>query len=180
MSDIEKYLIEMRDKLDTENPEPGHFKRFNKRLGKDARPARRLNFRHVLQIAASIAIILASGIVIVKSSKGSDKVAQNSVIEEFQATSSYYVHQVNNRIEDIQSYPFDNGTEKDILLTELTEMDTYYSELLVELDANPGDERVMNTLIQHYQIKIQVMDQILGQLIQLKNDKTQNNEKASI
>lgn len=180
MSDLEKYITKMRDALDTEEPGPGHTKRFSKKLKQQQQPARRINFRHALQIAASIAIIMASGIVIVKSSKGSSKMAVSPAAEEFQQTNNFYASQVNARYEDIAALPFSSGEEKAMLLEELSDMDAYYQDLLEELNANPGDERAMNALIQHYQLKLQVMDQIIEQLVQLKNNKTNENEKSDI
>lgn len=182
MSDLEKYLIEMRDSMNTEDPSSGHMKRFSRKLKHLGAPERRINFRHALQIAASIAIILASGIVIVKSSKGGSKVAVNPQYQEFKEATNFYAQQVNDKYQDISSFHFESGAEKEILLNELSEMDSYYKELLEELNANPGDESAMNALIQHYQIKLSVMDQIIDQLIQIKNINTNNNnnEKASI
>ena len=181
MSDLEKHIIEYRDRMDTSEPSDGHLKRFSKRLRQqEQRPFRKINFRHALQIAASLAIILTSGVVILKTGKGGNKIAENQPIEVFQETTSFYARQVNERYDDIAAIPFDSEKEKEILLSELSEMDDYYKELLRELGANPGDERVMNALIQHYRIKLQVMDQIIEQLIQFKNSNTQENEKSTI
>ncbi len=180
MSDLEKYITKMRDSLNSDEPDAGHTKRFSKKLKAQQRPVRTMNFRHALQIAASVAVILASGIVIVKSSKGSNKMAANPVAEEFQQTNSFYASQVNARYEDIAALPFNSSEEKEMLLEELSEMDTYYQELLKELNANPGDDRAMNALIRHYQIKLQVMDRIIEQLVQLQNNKTNQNEESDI
>jgi len=180
MSDLEKYITKMRGALDSDEPGSGHLKRFSKKLKAQQQPVRRMNFRHALQIAASIAIIMASGIVIVKSGKGGSKMAANPASEEFRQTNNFYASQVNARYEDIAALPFNSGEEKEMLLEELSEMDGYYQELLKELNANPGDERAMNALIQHYQLKLQVMDQILEQLIQVQNSKTNGYEKSNI
>ncbi|MDA3822200.1 MAG: hypothetical protein PF450_06260 [Bacteroidales bacterium] len=180
MSDLEKYMVELRNEMDTEEPEKGHMDRFSKKLKKDDPRIRRINFRHAIQIAASIAIIMASGVVIVKSSKGSSKVALSPVVEEFQETTTFYARQVNLKYEDISVLEFDTKQEKEMLMEELSEMDTYHKDLLKELNANPGDERVMNALIQHYQIKLQVMDQIIEQLEQVKNIKNTQNEESTI
>jgi hypothetical protein len=106
--------------------------------------------------------------------------AANPVVEEFQQTRNFYASQVNARYEDIAAIPFNSGEEKEMLLEELSEMDAYYQELLKELNANPGDARAMNALIQHYQMKLQVMDQVLEQLVQVQNNKTNEYEKSDI
>jgi len=180
MSDLEKYITKMRDAMDTEEPGAGHMKSFSKKLKLQQQPVRRINFRHALQIAASVAIILASGIVIVKSSKGGSKMAVSPAAEEFQQTNNFYASQVNARYEDIAALPFNSSKEKEMLLEELSDMDTYYKDLLEELNANPGDERAMNALIQHYQLKLQVMDQIIEQLVQIQNSKNNEYEKSDI
>jgi hypothetical protein len=181
MSDLEKHIIECRDQMDTSEPPSGHLKRFSKRLRQNnQQPGKKINLRHALQIAASLAILLTSTVLIVKTGKGGNKIAEAPVVEEFQETTSFYARQVNERYDDIAAIPFDSEKEQEILLRELSEMDDYYKELLRELDANPGDERVMNALIQHYRIKLQVLDQIIDQLSQFKNSNTEKNEKSTI
>ena len=49
-----------------------------------------------------------------------------------------------------------------------------------DLEANPDDERVINALIRHYQVKLDVMDQIIIQLNQVKSEISENHEKESI
>ena len=176
MSDLEKYIIENREKLTTDEPDTGHFDRFSAKLQEGKRPVRKVRFRHVLQIAASVAILLSSGIVIVKSSKGKAKMAVIEVPEQYRETQDYYVHQVNSRYNEIESINFSEEEEKEMLLKELQEMDTFYQDLLVELNANPGDERVISALIKHYQMKMLVMDQIIEQLKEFNQAKSKNNE----
>lgn len=180
MSDLEKYIIENRDQFDTEEPNQGHFDRFSERLKQENKPVRRLKFRHVMQIAASVAIILTSGIVIVKSNKGKSKQASVDIPEQYQETQYYYAQQVNYRYDQIEAFEFSEEEEKEMLLKELKEMDEYYHQLLLDLNANPGDDRVISALIKHYQMKMTVMDQIIEQLKQFKQQKTDGNESASI
>lgn len=180
MSDLEKYIMDHREAMDTEEPATGHVHRFSKKLKESGGRKLRINFRHALQIAASIALIIASGIVIVRSGKGGSKVAENPVTDEFHETTVFYARQVDQRYEDISGYTIGTQEERKILMEELSEMDTYYRDLLDELDANPGDERVMNALIRHYQLKLEVLDRIVAQLEQIKNSNSYNNEKTTL
>jgi hypothetical protein len=180
MSDLEKYIIENREEFSSDEPDTGHFDRFSKKMQAGKRPAMKVRFRHILQIAASIAILLSSGIVIVKSSKGKSKMAIIEVPAQYQETQNYYTHQVNSRYNEIESMNFSEEEEKEMLLKELQEMDIYYQDLLVDLNANPGDERVISALIKHYQMKMLVMDQIIDQLKQFNQTKSENNEKSSV
>lgn len=180
MSDLEKYIIENRKKFTADEPDTGHLDRFSTKLQEGKRPVKKVRFRHVMQIAASVAILLSSGIVIVKSSKGKAKMAVIEVPEQYRETQNYYVHQVNTRYYEIESISFTEEEEKEMLLEELQDMDSYYQELLVELNANPGDERVISALIKHYQMKMQVMDQIIEQLKDFNQQKSEENEQSSI
>lgn len=176
MSDLEKYIMENREKFTSDEPDTGHFDRFSAKIQEGKRPVRKVRFRHVMQIAASFAILVSSGIVIVKSSKGKARMAVIEVPEQYQETQNYYVHQVNSRYDEIESISFSEEEEKEMLLKELQEMDTYYQELLVDLNANPGDERVISALIKHYQMKMLVMDQIIDQLKQFNQPNSKSNE----
>lgn len=180
MTDLEKHLTKVREQLDTADPPSGHQRRFRKKLQSAEKPVRKINVRHALQIAASIAVIAASGIVIVKTGKGGSKMAADPLVNEYQETQHYYAQQVSARYEDIEAITFTAEEEKEVLLEELASMDRHYQILLKELDANPGDPRVINALIRHYQIKLGVMDQIIDQLQQLQTVKTEENEKSNI
>lgn len=180
MSDLEKYIMENREKFSDEEPGAGHSGRFGEKLRSGRRPSRKVRFRHILQVAASVAILIASGVVIVKSNQGSGKTAAVEIPEQYQEAYDYYVNQVNYRYDEISSFNFTEEEQKEMLMNELSEMDTYYQDLLKELDAQPGDERVINALIRHYQMKVSVMDRIIEQLNQINDINKKENENTSI
>ena len=178
MVDFEKHIKEQRLLLDTDHPREGHEKRFMQKL--ERQPVRRLNIRHVLQVAASLAIILASGIVIVNLDKSGNKMAQKEVPTAIMEADFYFTSQVNARYDQIREFSFDDSEEKAILLNELNDLDVHHHQLMSDLEANPDDGRVINALIRHYQIKLEVMDQIIIQLNQIKSETSENYENASI
>jgi hypothetical protein len=49
-----------------------------------------------------------------------------------------------------------------------------------DLQANPGDDRVINALIRHYQLKLEVLDQIILQLNQIKSETEPEHENANV
>ena len=62
-------------------------------------------------------------------------------------------------------------------------MDSLYVQLQHDLQTNPDDPRVINAMINHYQIRIKVMQRIVVQLKdarKLKTHKTQENEKIYV
>lgn len=178
MIDLEKHIKEQRLLLDADAPREGHEDRFREKLAYE--PARRINFRHVLQLAASIAVILASAIVLIRTNKSGDKVAELEIPASVIEADHYYATQVDQKVDEIRAFTFDNVNEKAVLLEELEELDIYQQQLMKDLEANPEDERVINAMIKHYQVKLDVMDQIIYQLSQLKTETDKDNEKKSI
>ncbi|MEN8230587.1 MAG: hypothetical protein ABFS38_20690 [Bacteroidota bacterium] len=178
MKDIEEYIKEKRLLLDSDHPRKGHEMRFMQKL--DRQPVRKFNFRHAIQVAASIAIIITSGLVIVKLNKSGDKIAETEIPAAIMEADIYYTSQVNARYEQIRDFSFHNSKEKAVLLDELKELDSYHQQLMSDLEANPDDDRVINALIRHFQLKLEIMDQIIIQLNQIKSETFEDHENESV
>lgn len=182
MSNIEKQIREQRLLLDSDRPREGHEDRFRQkldRLQKQA-PVRKIRFRHAIQVAASVAIILSSAILLFRSNEGDDKLAKEEIPEAIMEANVYFASQVDARYDEIKEFEFNDKEEKDLLLKELQDLESYHQQLLIDLEANPGDERVVNALIRHYQLKLEVMDQIITQLNQVKSEISEKDEHESI
>lgn len=182
MSNIEKQIREQRLLLDSDRPREGHEDRFRQkldRLQKQA-PVRKIRFRHAIQVAASVAIILSSAILLFRSNEGEDKLAKEEIPEVIMEANVYFASQVDARYDEIKEFEFNDKEEKDLLLKELQDLESYHQQLLIDLEANPGDERVVNALIRHYQLKLEVMDQIITQLNQVKSEISEKDEHESI
>ncbi len=178
MINLEEHIREMRESLDNEQPREGHEERFLQKLY--SRPVRKLKVRHVLQIAASVAILITSGIVLVRISTSGDKVAGREIPASVVEADLYYTSQMDARYEQIRSFNFEDMEEKTVLLDELKDLDEYRQQLMNDLEANPEDDRVINALIRHYQIKLEIMDQIIIQLNQIKSETSPNHENESV
>jgi len=182
MSNIEKQIKEQRLLLDSDRPREGHEERFMQkleRLPKQA-PVRRIRFRHAIQVAASIAILLTSAILLIRTYSAGDTTAKQEIPEAVMEADFYYASLVDARYNEIKDFEFTEEEEKDLLLSELKDLESYHQQLMKDLEANPNDERVVNALIRHYQLKLEVMDQIITQLNQVKSEISEENEKESI
>jgi hypothetical protein len=178
MMNLEDHIRKQRELLDSEQPREGHEERFLQKLY--SRPERKLQVRHVLQVAASLAILIVSGIVLVKVSKSGDKVASQEIPASVIEADLYYTSQMDARYDQIRDFNFEDMEEKTLLLDELKDLDEYHQQLMSDLEANPDDDRVINALIRHYQIKLEIMDQIIIQLNQIKSENSPKNENASV
>ncbi len=182
MTDFEKHIKEQRMLLDSDLPREGHEERFLQKLGREpaVQPARRINFRHVLQVAASLAIILTSTVLLIRQNRGDNQVAQREIPAAMMEADIYYTSQVDAKYDQIKEFNFENAEEKTVLLNELKDLESYHQQLMVDLEANPDDDRVINAMIRHYKLKLEVMDQIIIQLNQVKSETSENHEKESV
>lgn len=179
MIDLEKHIRAQREALDSQLPAQGHEDRFLLKQRRNAR--RKVPVRHVLQVAASIAIILASAFVMVKQHKSGSKIAaMEAMPPSLVEADQYYYQQVNQRFDEISAYPFESAEERNILLDELQDLDLIHQQLMEDLQAHPGDDRVINALIRHYQLKLEVMDQIIEQLNQLRTESEHTHENENV
>ena len=181
-SDIEKLIREQRLLLDSDRPREGHEQRFLQKLESLPKqvPHRRIPFRHAIQVAASIAIIVTSAVLLVRNQKNSQMASRQELPAAIMEADFYYASLVNARYDEIKDFEFTDQEEKDLLLWELKDLEDYHQQLMKDLEANPDDERVVNALIRHYQLKLEVMDQIIRQLNQVKSEISEKNEKARI
>lgn len=178
MSNIEEQVRKHREMFDSELPREGHEDRFLQKLY--GRRERKIQIRHVLQIAASIAILITSGIVLVRVSKSGEKVAQREIPASMMEADVYYTSQMDARYDQIRAFNFESDEEKTVLLDELKDLDDYQQKLMIDLQANPDDDRVINALIRHYQLKLEVLDQIIIQLNQIKSETSPEHENANV
>jgi hypothetical protein len=182
MNELEKQIKEQRLLLDSDRPREGHEERFLQKLKRMPKqgPVRRIRFRHAIQVAASVAILLTSAILLVRTNKNGDKVAQQEIPADIMEADIYYTSQVDARYEEISGFHFDDEEEKTLLLHELKDLEEYHQQLMKDLEANPDDERVLTALIRHYQLKLELMDQIIKQLNQIKSETSENYENESL
>ncbi|MEZ5070383.1 MAG: hypothetical protein R2751_05310 [Bacteroidales bacterium] len=174
---IENLLRNLGPALDLDRPREGHETRFLQKL--ENQPVRRLEIRHLLQIAASLAVLLASAFGIIRWSGPAQPANASNLPESVVQAEAYFSSQMDSRYETIRGFDFENGEEKAVLLEELEDLDAYQQQLMQDLEANPKDERVINAMVRHYQVKLEVMDQIIYHLNQLKTETIKNQNHAS-
>lgn len=185
MKDLDKIIQENKLDFDSFEPNEGHFDRFEKKLIIYNNKKKSFSFAYILKAAVIAMLVTLSGLWIydnfdTTSNKG---IALSEISPEYSEVEMYYTHLVDQKYGEInQSESFDR-TQKIMLVEELNEMDSIYENLKKDLTTNPTDKRVINAMIQHYQLKVKVMNQILDQLHQAQNinkQKSKNYESTNI
>jgi hypothetical protein len=157
----------IRDNLaffDSDEPTEGHFERFYNKLQASRKT---LNIRHypmMLRIAAILIIVFFISTLLYKgvtlfTSFSPDESCLNSELCEAE---DYYSKQVEKYYDQIKSMPFNNDPKTRMeVLKELREMDVQMVGMKEDLKQNPNDERIVYSIINYYQEKIDLMDMII-------------------
>jgi hypothetical protein len=174
---LEKIFKELENQFDVEEPNIGHFKRFEEKLNKGTKPNILFKLWPLIAIAASI--ILIFGIWVGASfSKSGMELA--SISPEMGETQNFFVTTIENELATIEKER-NPDTEQLISdgLQQLNKLEKQYQELTVELKESTTDKRIIYAMISNFQQRIEVLQNLLIQIENVKQLKTQNNEKYS-
>jgi hypothetical protein len=165
---IEKMIKENRDLFRDQEPTSGHFERFESRL------KRQNGRRKTIKLTYRISRIAAVGLLMLMSSMWAynefispenNFMNLGDVSQEYQEVEFFFTSQINSKYEALKDFDFsDDESFKDNMLLEIDQMDSVYIQLQTELGTNPGDERIVQAMIRHYQTKLSVISEILNKL----------------
>jgi len=181
MDRLEKHIQTNRDQFNDLEPEDGHFKRFREKLSKYHRQKNKFPWTVYLKAAAVALLVVLSGLWVqdqIQGNQNQERLALERVSPELKEAHIYYTSLMEKKYERIQEFNFKNEAQKKMLLEELREMDAIYSNIREDLMTNPNDPRVVSALIRHYQMKLEVMNQIVQQLEKI-NTPSQNNDQKN-
>ncbi len=167
MNRLEKYIIKNRGKFESEEPGEGHFERFHNRLQARERSSSRFSWKNLLKVAAVILLLLGSTLLIYFGSNQNEVqfITLADIDPEYREAEIYYTSLINRKYNEIISFDFHGNTgEKELLLRELSEMDNTYRILEQELNAEAGNRKVVDAMLMHYQLKVDIMGMILDRL----------------
>jgi len=181
IDDVIKDNIEL---FNTEEPFNGHEDRFLQKLKKQSKNNFMTKSIKVLKAAAIIILISLSTLWIYDNkikSNNSDQFTLSDISDEYAEVEEYYINTINTNVNEIKNFNFYEQEQKKMLLDELKQMDSLYIFLQKDLKNNPTDERVINAMIHHYQMKLYLLQQIINQLNKINNQiNTENYEDYEI
>ncbi|MFP3860208.1 MAG: hypothetical protein ACLFUW_05250 [Bacteroidales bacterium] len=184
MKNLQDIINHNREQFDKLEPSDGHFKRFQDKLNKRSKTKPGFNWMVVLKAASVAILVVLSSLWVYDNlyeSPKQEKLAMQSLSPETRETQMYYATLVDQKYEQIKSFDFEDEKQKRMLLRELREMNETYENIQEDIKSNPNDPRVINALIKHYQMKLDVMNQILNQLKNLnQNNEEPNHETTEI
>ena len=162
------------------------MERFAQKL--DARHSRSLFSRipYALKAAAVLLLVALSSILIYEQARiyyqNQQELSLEDVSEELGEAELYYTSLIDYKYQEINRLNIDDPKQKEILMIELEEMDKLFHSLQRDFQTNPTDQRIINAMISHYQLKLEVMSQIVRQLEEVNqiNNKYKKDEGKAI
>lgn len=199
MDELKNFIEQNRSLFDDCEPMAGHEDRFLQKLQAAQPHDNRFNYRYLLKVAAVlvVSIIVGSHVAVnwvghstrlIESEVASAETDAASVIErtsrfvkaktepEYAQTQNYYINLVDNRLDEIRTAENLSEEQRAQLLKEMSEIDDLFASLQKELKANPDNPVLIDAMINHYQTKIDVLNQIISNLNSIKQLNTKQNE----
>ena len=162
--------------FDVAEPTIGHFDRFEKRLSKQETTYKPKNWRWLV-MAASIALLFGFWFT---QTQSNETLQLADVSPEMAETQNYFSSVLKTEIAKIntQKSP-ENKVLIDDAFMRLENLEKQYTHLTDELKESDADRRVVFAMISNFQQRIEILQDLLVKLEEIKQIKTTTNETYS-
>jgi hypothetical protein len=179
MRDIENKIKINKKLFDTEEPEKGHFDRFESRLNamnENTTEGFFDKYGFVLKLAAGILVFVTIGILYYSNmfdtlrNRISEEIVAAELPLELQEVMVYYnviTDQKVERIDELAVSAEEAQRIKEMVLLELRDLAEHRSELEKEYARYPENDRILNALLLNQQKRTAILDKILNTLDQV-------------
>lgn len=193
---LKNFISQNRDAFDSEKPSEDLWSRIEKDLPKNNVEAKTIELpsstwqTYVWRVAAALLISIGSILVyewydqeeIIVMSPANTIEAPNSqersLNPELAEAEAYYSGKINNQLSELKKYTVSYpGLEEEVTL-DLDDLDQAFHELQVELDNDVANEEVIEAMIENYQIKTEILEDILEGL--QSTNSTPSNDESTI
>ena len=176
MKDLEKILRDHKDQFDDYEPQDGHFENFLEKLNHQKKRNIFESIPNFLKVAVIITFVIFSGLVgyQIRNMQG-NHLGLGAISPEYKEVEAFYTANINNQLGMLKQLGnFDKKQHQSILSEELKDMDERYSQLKKELKLHPDDDRIIQAMIEYYQVKTSILNRIIEQLYLIKKQNRNN------
>lgn len=178
MSKLEQFFIDHNEEFDDQEPNPGHFNRFEEKLNKPSfrgtvHPAKNI----FLRIAAVIIVLITVTVFVFdwvarELREGFNTQSANTELPaEVREVVQYYdlrVAESMGKLNALAANPIEAGMLKKDAEREIDNLDADSGELKHSLAENPDNERILAAFILNQQMKVGVIDNMIDKLMKIK------------
>jgi len=181
MSDrLEDFVKQHQEQFDLHEPDPSIWLKINPAnapAGRDRTPLR------WLRVAAAIAMIFAgstAGVYFLTGNRADTDQLSNEMYLEVLETEQYYSHMVSQRYDELKPYLASDPVVKEMLTSDMEELDEVYTELKEDLKDNASNPEVIEAMILNYRVKLEILEEILNQVKEKENQDYENDGAYSL
>jgi hypothetical protein len=173
----------IREDFDFEEPNAGHKKRFldklNNRntLAENKTSSVRKLWRPLIGVAASIILLISVFAGIQKDSNTRDLA---NISPEMASTEDFFLNAITSELEKLNSEESPEYQELIVdALFQIKILEENYELLKLDLNESGDDKRVIYAMISNFQNRIDLLQNVVEQIDNLKQQKTEQNENSS-
>ena len=159
--------------FDFQEPHAGHLERFERKLNRTTKKQNSFSWKW-LSVAASVVLVIGFYLGSNHQKQQMDLADVSPKMEEVQ---NYFVRTINQELKTVeQNRSLDTETVIEQALNELENLEESYNVFLTELNKNGNQITIINAMIKNYQQRLEVLQNVLEQIEQIKNPKIISNE----
>jgi hypothetical protein len=186
---LEQYIISQKHQLDVFEPNDRLWERIDKELNGGQTKVRHF-WAQSWKVAAAVALLLAAGALLwwVSMQSPAPQIAeagpqpdpQSLYTAELVEVETYYTQQISAQKARIESFRNQGIVLEEALYEQMETLTTAYQDLQKELVLTENEELVVNAMIQNLMMQMQILNQQLMILEEIKIKQTQyGNQKQS-
>ncbi|MAD98083.1 MAG: hypothetical protein CMB99_12225 [Flavobacteriaceae bacterium] len=157
--------------FDIHEPHLGHFERFERKL---KQPKKRQFKWQWLSVAASITLIFTFWLGSYTQKQTLDLADVSPKMEEVQ---DYFVSTIYQELQTVEKHrSLETETIIEQALESIEELEDEYKSFVQELNNNGEQRKLINAMIKNYQRRLDILENLLIQIDQIKNPKLLNDE----
>ncbi|WP_435416565.1 hypothetical protein [Polaribacter aestuariivivens] len=158
--------------FDLKEPHSGHLERFERKLNSPIKKPK--TSWKWLSVAASVILVLGFWLGSNHQKRQMDLADVSPKMEEVQ---NYFVSTINNEMKVLEkNRSLDTETIIENALNELEELEDNYKIFVLELNKNGKQRRIISAMIKNYQRRLDILENTLKQIDQIKNPNLIKNE----
>lgn len=158
--------------FDFQTPDDGHLARFERKLNQKE-TTQQFSWKW-MSVAASVVLVLGFWLGSTHQKKQLELADVSPKMEEVQ---HYFVTTIQQELKNIeQNRSLDTETIIEQGLNQLEELEEDYNVFLADLNSNGNQTKIISAMIKNYQQRLEVLQNVLDQITQIKNPKIIENE----
>jgi len=173
---LEQLFERLEGTFDIHETSANHQRRFLEKLNTQAAVTKRKpNIWRPLSIAASIVLLVCAGIFLQTDDTDAEGLA--SVSPEMEQTQSFFTTAISQELETLKSFEdLDSKALIEDTLKRLEILESDYDQLKIDLVESGNDKRVISAMITNFQNRIELLQQVIENIEEIKTLKANQNE----